>query len=112
MFFSRTLLLKLKGLAHEPSGTENGSAGLVNEFKALQSSFPCYQPSIIKVVTLLESAFFFLFLNEAPMRRHISKCVSHEQSEVKPGCLSHAVVAGAGPLIHSDALLEKPTGQN
>lgn len=46
------------------------------------------------------------------MRRHITKYVSHEQPEVKPGRLSHAAVAGAGPLIHSDALVEKPTGQN
>lgn len=58
--FQELCFLKLKE-KHVNRLEQNGGARLVNEFEALQSSFLCYQPSIIKAVTLLESAFCSFF---------------------------------------------------
>lgn len=52
------------------------SRRLVNEFKALESSFLCYQPSVIKVETLLESAFCSFFEWSAYETSHYQICVT------------------------------------
>lgn len=39
--------------------------------------------------------WFFFFLNEALITRHITQCVSHDHSEVTPSWPAHAAVAGA-----------------